>query len=256
MLMILMLTPLKKYLPWSLAVLAGLGTSPALSAETTFTLATPRGATIEVISDKPNGAGQFPVVILASGTSYDARQPLQLELAKQLQQQGFAVLRFNWAYQVAAKGGQPSADRQAEIEDMQTVLHYARQQSWADQRHIIAAGKSLGSIIAWRVFAADPALESAILLTPACRNPPGLEVQYPRVSNETRPSLWLLGDKDPVCATHELYSYLGQQASPARISVVDGNHILATEDKQPAAAETLELAARIATRFAASVTGH
>lgn len=229
--------------------------STTLLAEQSFTLATPRGARVEIISDKPEGTGKFPVVILASGSSYDARQPLQQALAAQLQQQGFAVLRFNWAYQVQyGAQGKASEDRQAEIEDMQAVLQYARQQPWADSQHIIAAGKSLGSIIAWRVFAADPALTAAILLTPVCRTPPGLGLQYPQALSESRPTLWLLGDQDPVCASQDLYNYLGQQANPARISVLDGNHILATADKQPAASETLELAAQIATRFALTVT--
>ena len=237
------------------STLACLLASPTLYAEQSFSLATPRGVPVEVISEQPGGAGPFPTVILASGSGYDARQPLQVAVARQLQQQGFAVLRFNWAYQVQhGAQGKPSEDRQAEIEDMQTVLQYARQQPWVDSRHIIAAGKSLGSIIAWRVFAADPALQAAILLTPVCRTSPGLDLQYAHAASEARPSLWLLGDTDPVCATHSLYSYLGKQAGPARISVLDGNHIFATAEKKPAAKETLELAAQIASRFALTVT--
>ncbi|MCB5184381.1 hypothetical protein LG201_04095 [Methylobacillus gramineus] len=242
--------------PISISILAGLLVVSSAHAEQSFKLVTPRGLNIEVLEDKPVGAGPYPVVILASGSSYDARQPLQEQLARQLLSEGFATLRFNWAYQVQHSAqGKPSDDRLNEIEDMQTVLAYARKQAWVDSKQIVAAGKSLGSIISWRVFSADPDIKAAILLTPVCRTPPGIDVQYVNAPQETRPSLWLLGDRDPVCATNTLYSYLGRQANQARISVVDGNHILALEEKQPAASSTLELAARITSRFVATVTG-
>jgi dienelactone hydrolase len=134
---------------------------------------------------------------------------------------------------------------------MQTAIAYAKQQSWVDKQRIAVAGKSLGSIIGWRVFQADPELKAAILLTPVCRTPPGLAQQYANAADETRPSLWLLGNADPVCVTSDLYGYLGTKPNPARIAIVDGNHALAQEG-QPADPGNLALAAKIAAQFAVS----
>lgn len=235
-----------------LALSGSLLLSTTANAGSSLLLTTPRGATIEIIEDKPSGDGPFPAVILGSGSNYDARQPLQEQVASQLAKAGFATIRFNWAYHVQDReNGKPSLDRRPEIEDMQTAIAYAKQQSWVDKQRIAVAGKSLGSIIGWRVFQADPELKAAILLTPVCRTPPGLAQQYANAADETRPSLWLLGNADPVCVTSDLYGYLGTKPNPARIAIVDGNHALAQEG-QPADPGNLALAAKIAAQFAVS----
>ena len=130
--------------------------------------------------------------------------PILDRVAKALVAQGIAVFRFDWAYYVKdPEHGVPSKDRAAEIEDMNTVLALARKQPWVDASRIAVGGKSLGSIIAWRILRANPELKGALLLTPVC-SPPGptpiaADTNYPEVSKEGRASAWVLGDRDPVC---------------------------------------------------------
>lgn len=139
----------------------------AASADDAFSLNTPRGDAVEVLITKPSGPGPFPVLVLGSGSHM--RLPVLQTVAEGLQHQGIAVARFNWAYQVRDRQrGKPSADRQQEIEDMATVLAYVQQAAWADKRHLLLGGKSLGSIIAWQLFQQHPEVTNAVLLTPVC----------------------------------------------------------------------------------------
>lgn len=221
-------------------------------------LKTPRGASIEIIAEYPAGNGVFPAVVLAPGSSYDARKPLLATVARALVAQGFAVYRFNWAYAVAdPEKGKPSADRIAEIEDFTAALNAARADARVDKSRIVIAGKSLGSIIVWRVLRAEPDIRAAILLTPVCstQEAPTPVVNYADIRTETRPLLWLLGDRDPVCAPAGLYRHVADAGGIARIAVVAGNHSLVEGVDSSAQAQnerTIDLAGRLVADFAAT----
>lgn len=193
------------------------------------TVATPRGANISVIAEKPAGAGPFPAVVIGSGSGYDMNKPLLEQTARALLARGIAVYRFDWAYQVAGTkfAAQPK-DRKAEIEDMNTVLAIARRDTAIDGKRIAVAGKSLGSIIAWRVLRATPNLKGALLLTPVCSRPPEIAdasaASYPDLAQETRPLGWILGDTDPACPTTTLYRFVAGATGPARIVALAGDH--------------------------------
>ena len=232
--------------------------SPALAVES-VQLKTPRGAPIEVLEEKPPGPGPFPVLVLASGQGYHMRLPILERLAQTFVREGIAVIRFNWAYFVKDGGrGAQSKDRSAEIEDMTAVLSLARREAWADKQRILVGGKSLGSIIAWRVLRASPDVRAAVLLTPVCSPPdaaPGAaESNYPSVAAEPRPSAWIAGDRDPICRTPALYHLLGSAAATARIDVVSGDHAFESSPSsdKPAADvnPNVELVTRLAIDFA------
>lgn len=90
-------------------------------------VSTPRGAAIEVLEDKPDGAGPFPAVVLASGSHYPMRSAILERVARSLVADGVAVFRFDWAYSVKDPvHGSQSKDRVPEIEDMTAVLNLAR----------------------------------------------------------------------------------------------------------------------------------
>lgn len=222
---------------------------------------TPRGAKIAVIAEKPAGAGPFPAVVLGSGSGYDQRQPLLEKTAQALVAQGIAVYRFDWAYQVAGTkfAAQPK-DRKAEIEDMNTVLALARRDSTIDSKRIAVAGKSLGSIIAWRVFRATPELKGVLLLTPVCsraESPDVSAVSYPDLTQETRPVGWLLGDTDPACPTATLYRYVGAADKPARIAAIGGDHALEVAGADATRnTKNIALAAQIAADYFAALLVH
>lgn len=231
-------------------------------SDKTFSLTTERGAKINIISGYPDKkelttTASFPVVILASGSRYHMRQPLQEQTAKALQENGFAVIRFDWAYYVAdPQTGAQSSDRKAEIEDLNRVLKWVREQKSIDQQRIIIAGKSLGSIIGWHVFSQHKDISAAVLLTPVCNDDGekkrSAESIYPGVAEEKRPSLWLVGDRDPVCSLSRFYRFAANSPEQLHTIVLDGNHGF---EGTPNSQETLVLAGQLVAYFAKSITG-
>ncbi len=203
-----------------------------------LSLATPRGATLSVLADWPDperyGPGPYPTLVLASGAGYHQRMALQAALADTLSAAGIGVLRFDWAYFSAR--GQPSDDLAPEREDLQTVLAHARGLKHVDADRLSVAGKSLGSLVAWQVFRADPGLARAVLLTPLCsRSTSGAVVsvaqeRYPELdAREARPVLWVLGDRDPACDPVVLNAALKERPQD-RVLRLEGDHALERRD--------------------------
>lgn len=226
-----------------------------------FTIPTPRGELIEIIVDQPEKQHtsvtqeKLPTVILASGSGYHARLPLLEKLAATLRNQGFGVIRFNWAYYVKDPvQGKQSANRVAELEDIDTAIAFAKKQDWVDTKNIVIGGKSLGSIIAWQTFRKHPELKAALLLTPVCQTPAITEANYPEVNTEVRPSAWILGNNDPACPSSTLYRLIGSTGNQARVITLGGDHSFAflPKDSEEAILQqnhTLDLATDIATDF-------
>lgn len=197
-----------------------------------FPLTTPRGAVIDVIEEFPEGLGPFSTVVLAPGQGYHMQMPTLELLAKKLLSEGIAVYRFNWAYYTSTPRGDLSDGFALEIEDMQTVITKAKSDSRVDQKRLWAAGKSLGSSVAWHVLAEDSSLRGGVLLTPVCsqvlsgtQTPSPLhEYYYPNITEETRPMVFGLGDSDPLCSVPILYNLIADLKGQSRIIVVGGNH--------------------------------
>lgn len=209
---------------------------------------TPRGAAIRVIVQAPGGQGPFPAVVLAPGTG-SLRQRINDVVADALQNEGFVVYRFDWAYYVRDSAAAPSdTNRAPEIEDLETVVALAKADQRVDPSRILVGGKSRGTIIAWRVLRRDPSLTAILQLTPVCTKAGFTPAQlYPDIAQEPRPSLWLAGDQDPACKSPTLYQFLSSAADTARIDILRGDHGLAL---QPSAA----LAAALAVDFAKAAT--
>lgn len=207
----------------------------AITAEST--LATPRGAIVELLVDIPDGAGPHAALVLAPGQGYHARLPLMDRLAKDLVIRGVAVVRFNWAYFAKdPKTGKPTDDLSTEIEDMQTVLAATKKLPRLDPNRLAVGGKSLGSLVSWQVFRDDASLRAGALLTPVCtnyqsdgKNDATLH-NYPKLNANTRPLLLVSGDSDPLCPNRYLYSAAATIASGARVVVPGGNHNFATKE--------------------------
>ena len=188
------------------------------------------------------------------------RLPILEQLARKLVQRGIAVYRFNWAYFVAdPKQGKSSEDRLAEIEDMQTVLALARRHPRTRQDAVFVGGKSLGSIIAWRVFRSDPSLVGALLLTPVCHDKQPPEETYADLVEEQRPTQWILGDHDPACEVRSLYRFLAGAPRVHKVAVVSGDHAFeldptAQSQLSRTTRQTLELVSALSVDFLAKNT--
>ncbi|QDQ27890.1 hypothetical protein FNU76_16905 [Chitinimonas arctica] len=232
----------------------------------TISLDTPRGAKLELIADLPEGKGPFPALILAPGTLYHMRQPLLARLAEDLRGRGVAVLRFDWAYfSRDKKSGLPGEGNADELEDMRTVLNFARQDKRLDGKRMMLGGKSLGSLVGWRVFRSAPELQAALLLTPVCsrENQQGVPVaemdaNYPGLAEEKRPLALVSGERDPLCHNPILYSALSRAVRPVRVSIIGGDHGFRLGDGKDAATlaqneRNLALAVHAASDFVLTV---
>jgi dienelactone hydrolase len=223
------------------------------------TLKTLRGADVEIIIDYPEDVGPRPAVILAPGQGYHARLPLMEKLAKDLATRGIVVIRFNWAYFTKyAKSGKPSGDLSQEVEDMQTVVSAAKTMPRIDAKRIAVAGKSLGSLVGWRVFRDDPALLAGVLLTPVCVDMTKEEPRdavlenYLNLKSNSRPLFLLAGEIDSLCPSRYLYNAAAQLTSNVRVSVIGGAHSFETKDGPSAKKESeanLDLAVRLSSDF-------
>lgn len=199
---------------------------------------------LAVIATFPSGEGKFPAIILAPGQGYHMSLPVMEEAARSLISQGIAVIRFNWGYFTAEPRGKPSDDLSKELTDFQAVLAAARRHPRVAGDNIAVGGKSLGSLVAWRALSADPKLRGAVLLTPVCSRVPNGESRprpeahenYPGFAAEERPTLWISGDRDPLCSAQVLYSFAGASAK-ARIAIVGGDHSFENRALQATGAE-------------------
>lgn len=213
----------------------------------TVTLDTPRGAKVQVLASVPQGTGPFPAVVLGPGAEYPMHAPVLEEATRQLVERGIAVFRFDWAYYTAdPEAGRASPGLKAEVEDMSTVIAYARRDARVAQDRIFAGGKSLGSMVAWRVFEADASLRAGLFLTPVCSRTrdgvvvPMADQNYPGIATERRPLAFISGEQDPLCSAPVLYRFAAGAAGPARVALVGGNHTF-EDPSLPADARAAEL---------------
>lgn len=233
--------------PW-VALLLAL-TLPICCSAQSHAIKTPRGEFVELIADLPAGSGPFPAVVLAPGQGYHMNLPAISQTAKRLVAGGVAVYRFNWAYMASkVKGAGPSDNLTNELEDLSAVIASVRADSRIDPARVSVGGKSLGSVVAWRVLSRDAALRSGLFLTPICsRLPQGateavplVEENYPGIGSEKRPTAFIAGDSDPLCSPSVLYRAAASFRGPVRVAIVGGDHGFGNRSlKAPAAEEFL-----------------
>ncbi len=225
------------------------------------------GIALSVIADFPSGEGRHPAIVLAPGQGYHMALPAMEATARALTEQGIAVFRFDWTYFTQQPKGQPSDDLSSELRDLRAVLAAARRHPKVLGDRLFVGGKSLGSAVAWRAFAADAALLGAVLLTPICSRLPKGETlprsvaieNYPGLELEQRPTLWISGEKDPLCAPRFLYEFAGKSMGPVRIAIVGGDHSFESPALPAAAATTarqrnIHAASTVSATFVADVS--
>ncbi len=208
-----------------------LGMAPLLAGAEDLKLKTPRGAEINVSVTRPaSDAGKAPALVIAPGQGYHMELPLVKDLATKAAQSGFVVYRFNWNYFTSEPQGQPSDDLSKEIEDMQSVIDYAKQDAQVDASKIVVAGKSLGTLVSYPVFARDSSILGLILMTPICTDPDTGkaigEESYPAFASQSRPVAMILGNQDPLCSVPMLYDFIKGTRGNVSVNVFAGGHSL------------------------------
>lgn len=173
----------------------------------------------------PEGSGPFATLIIAPGGGYDMDQPLTGGLAKAAGQAGFATLRFNWRFYNEV-GARPSQGLTTEVADLNEIVAFARSDNRLDADRIFLAGKSLGSVVTWRVASSDNQVRAAYLLTPICRQlgENGQNANYQGLLETEKPIVLVLGNRDPLCPLPNLYKWLGSANDNIITLVFGGDH--------------------------------
>jgi dienelactone hydrolase len=212
-------------------------TGATVSAQT-VKVKTPRGAEVAVAINVPgNLRGKAAAVVIAPGQGYHMDLPIVEDLAKKVSASGVIAFRFNWGYFTAdPQKGAPSADLSREFEDLQAVLNFAKADARVDASQILIAGKSMGSVVAYRAFLSDASAKALLLLTPLCSRasddngkplpaPVATAGQnYPRFAEITKPVVLVLGNADPLCSPPALYDFLKNTKGNASAIVIGGDH--------------------------------
>lgn len=173
----------------------------------------------------PEGPGPFATLIIAPGGGYDMDQPLTGGLAKQAAKAGFASIRFNWRY-YGQDGTGPSEGLTIETADLKHIVAWAKDDDRLDKTRLFLAGKSLGSVVTYRVASADKTIRATYLLTPICRQlgESGQNANYRELLQSSRPVVLVLGNRDPLCRLPNLYKWLGSANENIVTLIFGGDH--------------------------------
>ncbi len=195
---------------------------------------TPRGTDVTVTLHIPTGSS-LPALVVAPGTSCNSKGPLFETIGINGLEKHYAIFRFEWSY-CGTASEHPSAGLKNEIEDMTTVLEFAKKQASIDPSKIVIAGKSMGSGVAYRIFSQHPELKAAALLTPICSYttdendkplPEPVSVcdrSYPHLKEDPRPILMTMGNQDENCVLPVLFDFLKDSKGNIQTFVAGGDH--------------------------------
>jgi surfactin synthase thioesterase subunit len=123
---------------------------------------------------------------------------------------------------------------------MQSVLNFVKADLRVDTGQIIIAGKSMGSVVAFNVFIRDRSAKAVVLLTPLCSSTTDDKgnsiptpravgaVNYPTLTELTKPVVVALGNSDPACYLPNLFDWLKASKGNVATVVVGGDHGLNT----------------------------
>lgn len=233
--------------------------SPPVLENTWAKLPTPRGTHVEVRWNR-SAQTKGPIMVVAPGQSCNARRPLFEALESAALKQGLSMVRLEWSYCLNEESKrQPSIDLAAEREDIATVLAWVKSQN----RPVVLAGKSLGSLVSYQVFQKTADLKAVALLTPVCSYPEDdngqplktplnkMSEHYPGLGQDKRSVLLSMGSQDSLCHLPYLYHAIRDTGSHLTIQTFGGGHslgILGVDKKEDISATQRNLAA-----FAAGV---
>lgn len=216
-----------------------------------------------LIIDVPDGQGPHPVAIYAPGGGGDARAAFPTALTKSLLERGVAVVRFDWSFRAAPGSTQArdlvSPGMAVEMADYAAALASVKGDARFRRGAILLMGKSLGTIVAARLLAAEPDIAGAVLMTPVCSrpfkpaDPAWLREPYPTLIEEARPVALIGGEADPLCDPKALYGMAGRMRSRVRVVVVDGDHGFRVADDPSADARNFQLVGDASAAAAAAI---
>ena len=180
----------------------------------------------DYIFQSPDSDSKIPCLIIAPGAGYHKDLPLIKNLAEESVKNGFAVITFNWDY--FTDGEKASENYTQEIKNITDLIDFTLSNDKVDTEQIYVAGKSLGSVLAYRAVNKGEykdKIAGLILLTPIFPNEEfGLQL-HQNIKDYNKPTFICVGSNDKAnCDLKTLYSIFSESESTTSISVLPGDH--------------------------------
>lgn len=167
--------------------------------------------------------GVFPCLIIAPGAGYHKDLPLIKNLYNESLKNGFAVLRFDWDY--FTKGEKASENYEEELKQLTALIEFVKADQRVNKEKIFVAGKSLGSVLAYRSVYQRDDIDGLLLLTPIFPNNDSAYRLHNDIENLNIPTFIIVGDNDNAnCNLKTLYEVNAKIKGDTFITVVPGDH--------------------------------
>lgn len=181
-------------------------------------------------------------LIICPGSGYHKDLPLIRDLAKHGVQNNISVLRFNWPYFTEKR--KPSDKYQEELESIDAMIRLAKNDPRIDSTRIYLAGKSLGSVLAYRaminknissdstdIFRND--VKALILLTPIFPSVETAEQYHPNLKKLDKDCLIVVGKNDhDNCDIKALSTIIDSFENKIDVIISGGDHSFNLEEYQ------------------------
>ncbi len=178
--------------------------------------------------------GKSACLIICPGSGYHKDLPLIRDLAKYGVQNDLSVLRFNWPYYTEKR--KPSDKYQEELQTIEAMIRLAKSDPRIDSTRIYLAGKSLGSVLAYRaminknissdstdIFRKD--IKALLLLTPIFPNVETAEQYHPHFKKFNQDCLIVVGKNDhDNCDIKALSSIIDSFENKIDVIISGGDH--------------------------------
>ena len=178
-----------------------------------------KGLTLEGVIAFPQGlAGPFPGAVVCHphplfGGNMD--NGLVQEVCSALVREGFGTFRFNFRGVGNSEGSFTKGEK--EPEDVNAALSLIRSWPDIDKRRFGLVGYSFGASMVLNGISRYKAAKALALISP-----PLTSLDHPKIENDKRPKLFIVGDRDRLVPHSDLKAKVDSLANPADLNIVPG----------------------------------
>lgn len=178
-----------------------------------------KSLTLEGVIASPNGlSGALPGVVVCHPHPLfggDMNNDLVLAVCKSLVQEGFVTLRFNFRGVGTSDGAFSKGDK--EREDVAAALNMLRAWPAVDNARLALVGYSFGAAMILKGIRSYKAARAFALISP-----PLAALDVPGTSQDSRPNLFMVGDRDRLVPSTALKEKLDSLQRSVDLKVVVG----------------------------------
>ncbi len=205
-----------------MAVAIAIASATASATDKVIQVTWGSGNKVTAVISYPPGSSRAPTLFIAAERNGGMNAPLIQGFANKALRDGLVVVRFDYAY--FAEKGKPSIGLVDEVDQYNAVVTEAIKDPRIDPRRIILSGKSLGSVVAHRVFKQDTKYMGEVLITPIFPNAEDADRLYPDLLLTDRTAAIIVGNAETQDAPiASIYDYLKDVNGKVMLNIVAGN---------------------------------